>query len=126
MPALEAKQIVSKKAAKHGYAIGVALALFNHDKYFASTFVDNTSGSAGIAPSYMHGIYKTAYNTSLILGYCSADQLTAAEKKKMGNGVIQIMLSDARKKGYKLNASRWTERDGIQHFARTFINRVLK
>jgi hypothetical protein len=125
LPVAKAKEVVSKKAARHGYAIGVALALFNHDKYFASTFLDNTDGSPGVAPSYMHGIYKVAYNTSLILGYCSAGRLSVDEKTKMGNGVIAIMLADAEKKGYKLNTSRWTERDGIQHFARTFINRVL-
>ena len=126
MPAAKAKEVVSKRAARHGYAIGVALALFNHNKYFASTFLDNTSGFAGVAPRYMDGIYKTAYNTSLILGYCSAGQLTPKERKKMGNAVIQVMLQDARDKGYELNTSRWTERDGIHHFARTFNNRVLK
>ncbi len=125
LPVAKAKEIVGKKAAKHGYAIGVALALFNHNKYFLSTFVDNTSGSHGVAPSYMRGVYKTAYNASLVLGYCSANKLTAEEKKRMGNRVIRIMMEDAKRKGYKLNASRWTERDGIQHFARTFINKVL-
>ena len=80
-PVMKAKEVVSKKAARHGYAIGVVLASFGYNRYFASTFIDNTSGSPGVAPSYMTGIYKTAYNASLCAGYSAAGQLSTKEKK---------------------------------------------
>ena len=124
LPVAAAKEFVANKAARHGYSIGVALGIYNHSKYFLSTFIDNTMGSPGIAPKYMTGIYKNAYNASLLYGYCTASKLSAAEKKKMGDGVLTIMNEEASRGGYKLNFS--SERDGIQKFARTFIAKVLK
>ena len=123
-PVLEAKLHVSNKAAKQGYAIGLALGLFNHNRYFMSTFLDNTSGSPGIAPSYMTGVYKRAFNGTLLLGYYSASKLDQKDKDKLGKMVLQVMLDDAREKGYELNTSRWSERDGIHHWARTFVNKI--
>lgn len=124
LPAAAAKEYVANKAARHGYSIGVALGIYNHNRYFMSTFVDNTMGSPGVAPKYMTGIYKNAFNASLLYGYCTASRLSQAEKKKMGDGVLRIMSQEANRGGYRLGFSN--ERDGILKFARTFANKVLK
>ena len=124
LPVAVAKEFVANKAARYGYSIGVALGIYNHNRYFMSTFVDNTMGDPGVAPKYMTGIYKNAFNASLLYGYCTASRLSDAEKKKMGDGVLRIMTEEANQGGYHVVFAN--ERDGIQKFARTFANKVLK
>ncbi|REJ76121.1 MAG: hypothetical protein DWQ47_10900 [Acidobacteria bacterium] len=124
LPVAAAKEFVANKAARHGYSIGVALGIYNHNRHFMSTFLDNTMGDPGVAPKYMTGIYKNAFNASLVYGYCTASRLSQAEKKKMGDGVLRIMNQAATRGGYQLRFAN--ERDGIHKFARTFANKVLK
>jgi len=124
LPVAAAKEYVANKAARYGYSIGIALGVYNHNRHFMSTFVDNTMGDPGVAPKYMTGIYKNAFNASLLYGYCTASKLLPAEKKKMGDGVLRIMSQEASRGGYQL--SFYNERDGIQKFARTFADKVLK
>lgn len=126
LPAAKAKEIVSKKAARHGYAIGLVLACFGYKKHFASTFIDHTSGHPGVAPAYMTGIYKTAYNTSLVLGYCAGTKLTATEKNKVTKQLTQIIIDDAKKGGYKINMEAWSDRDWVHNYARSLNNNLLK
>lgn len=126
LPVAKAKEFVSNKAARHGFSIGVALAIFGYGKYFMSTFVDNTMGDPGVAPKYMTGIYKNAYNASLLYGYCTANQMTPDEKKKMLNKITEIMIDEAKRKGHKLQMEAWADRDWVHHYARAFNNRMLK
>ena len=126
LPAAKAKEIVSKRAARHGYAIGLVLACFGYKKHFASTFIDHTSGNPGVAPSYMTGIYKTAFNASLVLGYCAGNELKAAEKNKLTNQLTQIIIHHAQKGGYKINMEAWSDRDWVHNYARHLNNNLLK
>ena len=124
LPVAAAKEFVANKAARYGYSIGVALGIYNHNRHFMSTFVDNTMGDPGVAPKYMTGIYKNAFNAALLYGYCTASKLSDAEKKKISDGVLRVMTQDANLGGYQLSFAN--ERDGIQKFARTFANKVLE
>ena len=123
-PAMKAKEIVSKKAALHGYAIGVVLAAFGYSSHFASTFIDNTSGSPGVAPSYMTGIYKKAYNAALCAGYSAAGKLTPNEKNGLTKKITEFIIADAQKGGYKINMDAWTDREWVHNYARTFNNQM--
>jgi hypothetical protein len=126
LPVARAKEIVSKKGARHGYAIGLTLAAFGYGKYFASTFIDHTSGSPGVAPSFMTGVYKTAYNASLVLGYCAGNELKADEKNQLTNQLTGIMIGDAQKGNYKINIDAWSDRDWVHNYARYLNNNLIK
>lgn len=126
LPAAKAKEIVSKRGARHGYAIGLVLACFGYKKHFASTFIDHTSGHPGVAPAYMTGIYKTAYNTSLVLGFCAGNKLSKDEKNKLTKKLTQFMINDAKKGNYKINMEAWSDTDWVQNYARYLNNNLLK
>lgn len=126
LPAAKAKEIVGKKGGRHGYAIGLTLAAFGYGKYFASTFIDNTSGHPGVAPAYMTGIYKTAYNTSLVLGYCSGNELTVEEKNKLTKKLTEFIIRDAKKGGYKVYMDSWSDRDWVLNYARVLNDNIIK
>jgi hypothetical protein len=125
IPAAQAKEIVGKKGGRHGYSIGLALAAFGYNKYFASTFIDNTSGHPGVAPAYMTGVYKTAYNTSMMLGYCAGNQLTKEEKSKLTEKITKFIIRDARKGNYQVNMEAWSDRDWVHNYARAINNNMI-
>jgi len=125
IPVMEAKAHVAKKAARHGYSIGVVAGCFGFQRYFVSGLFDNTNGSPGVAPSYMTGIYKQAFNAALAMGYCSAWQLTAEEKEKIRTNISKYLFGDAKKGGYKLYMDGWTDRDWVFNYARAMNNHML-
>lgn len=123
IPVAQAKQIVREKALKSGFATGCSIVILDYGKPTLSDFVDRTHGALG-GPKYMSGVYQSAYNIGLVLGYSATLEVVESERLKLANALSQSMINRAKAEGYKLYMTGWSDRTWVSNYAGEFMRQM--